>query len=125
MPGKRKAERDRIDVHVGARLRRRREVMALTQSSLADRLGISFQAVQKYEAGENRVSAATLWRIAEILDVPVGYFFEGLSNEGARSAAREERAALRIVKPLTALSPEVREQLTGFIAGLARVLGKR
>lgn len=65
-----------IDVYVGGRLRLRRKVLGLSQGSLAEALGITFQQVQKYEKGMNRIGASRLQRIAEILRVPVGFFFE-------------------------------------------------
>ncbi|AJD45941.1 helix-turn-helix transcriptional regulator [Rhizobium sp. SEMIA 4085] len=70
-----------IDVYVGGRLRVRRKVLGLSQGSLAEALGITFQQVQKYEKGMNRIGASRLQRIAEILRVPVGFFFE--NNAGA------------------------------------------
>ncbi|HUZ11304.1 MAG TPA: helix-turn-helix transcriptional regulator [Caulobacteraceae bacterium] len=70
---------DDIDLHLGKRLRRRRRLLGLTQQQLASACGVRFQQIQKYECGANRISAARLWRIAEALDVEVGYFFEGLS----------------------------------------------
>jgi transcriptional regulator with XRE-family HTH domain len=69
-----------IDLHLGRRLRRRRRLVGLTQQQLAQAVGVRFQQIQKYECGANRVSAARLWRIATALEVPVNYFFEGLSD---------------------------------------------
>jgi transcriptional regulator with XRE-family HTH domain len=69
---------DEIDFHLGKRLRRRRRLLGLTQQQLAVSCGVRFQQIQKYECGANRISAARLWRIAEALDVDVGYFYEGL-----------------------------------------------
>jgi transcriptional regulator with XRE-family HTH domain len=69
-----------VDIHVGQRLKERRLILGLTQTDLAKRVDISFQQIQKYELGKNRVSASKLWGIAQILDVPVGYFFEGLTG---------------------------------------------
>jgi len=69
-----------IDLHVGKRLRRRRRLLGLTQQQLAESVGIRFQQIQKYECGANRVSASRLFELAESLDVPVQYFYEGLSN---------------------------------------------
>lgn len=71
---------DPIDVHVGARVRLRRLEWYQTQNELADALGVSFQQVQKYERGLNRISASMLWRAAEHLKSPVGYFFEGMDQ---------------------------------------------
>ncbi|WP_105437148.1 helix-turn-helix domain-containing protein [Neorhizobium sp. T25_13] len=64
-----------IDVHVGSRIRLRRAMLKVSQEKLADGLGITFQQVQKYEKGANRVGASRLQMIATILDTPVGYFF--------------------------------------------------
>jgi transcriptional regulator with XRE-family HTH domain len=81
-----------IDLHVGKRLRRRRRLLGLTQQQLAESVGIRFQQIQKYECGANRVSASRLFELAESLDVPVQYFYEGLSrrdeasNEGGLAA---------------------------------------
>lgn len=72
-----------IDLHLGKRLRRRRRLLGLTQQQLAGVCGVRFQQIQKYECGANRISAARLWQLAEALDVPVGYFFEGLSAQSA------------------------------------------
>jgi transcriptional regulator with XRE-family HTH domain len=75
-----------IDLHVGKRLRRRRRLLGLTQQQLAESVGIRFQQIQKYECGANRVSASRLFELAESLDVPVQYFYEGLSQRDERDA---------------------------------------
>ncbi len=69
-----------IDLHLGKRLRRRRRLLGLTQQQLAAVVGVRFQQIQKYECGANRISAARLWSLAAALDVPVGYFYEGLDG---------------------------------------------
>lgn len=69
-----------VDTHVGARLRMRRLILKLSQEKLGDMLGITFQQVQKYERGANRVSASRLWKLSQLLDVPVSFFFEGLAG---------------------------------------------
>ncbi len=66
-----------IDVMVGKRIRLRRLQLSMSQGGLADRLGISFQQVQKYEKGTNRVSSSRLYDIADILNVPITFFFSG------------------------------------------------
>lgn len=79
-----------IDTHLGKRLRRRRRLLGLTQQQLAGAVGVRFQQIQKYECGANRISAARLWQLSEALEVPVGYFYDGLSDvrrEGAEPAA--------------------------------------
>jgi transcriptional regulator with XRE-family HTH domain len=68
-----------IDVHVGARIRLRRTLLGISQSTLAETLGLTFQQVQKYEKGTNRVSASRLVDVARALDVSISYFFEEMS----------------------------------------------
>ncbi len=75
-----------IDYHVGRRLRRRRRLMGYTQQSLAELVGVRFQQIQKYECGANRVSAARLFELAEALNIPVQYFYEGLSVRDQENA---------------------------------------
>ncbi|MEY4250578.1 MAG: hypothetical protein RJA87_2211 [Pseudomonadota bacterium] len=79
-----------IDQHLGKRVRRRRRLLGLTQLQLAEKVGVRFQQVQKYECGANRMSAARVWQVAKALEVPVAYFFDGLSD-GADDAFEHER----------------------------------
>lgn len=74
-----------IDLHLGRRLRRRRRLLGLTQQQLALQVGIRFQQIQKYECGANRISAARLWQLAEALESPVNYFYDGLSEAMERA----------------------------------------
>ncbi len=74
-----------VDVHVGARVRLRRTLLGMTQSGLGDALGLTFQQVQKYEHGTNRISASRLYEMSRALDVPIEYFFEDMSPEVAAS----------------------------------------
>jgi transcriptional regulator with XRE-family HTH domain len=78
-----------VDVHVGGRIRLRRRLLGITQEQLAHTLGLTFQQVQKYERGTNRVSASKLYETARILSAPVAYFFEGLEG-GAAEIAKDE-----------------------------------
>jgi transcriptional regulator with XRE-family HTH domain len=64
-----------IDIHVGSRVRMRRKMLNMSQEKLAEHLGITFQQVQKYEKGTNRIGASRLYQLARILDVPVAFFF--------------------------------------------------
>jgi transcriptional regulator with XRE-family HTH domain len=78
-----------IDVHVGARIRQRRTLLGMTQQGLGRALVLTFQQVQKYESGVNRVGSSRLFDLARILDVPVGFFFEEMTAAvKARSPAR-------------------------------------
>src|SRR5262249_36106318 len=72
-----------IDQHVGSRVRMRRMMLAISQEKLGDALGLTFQQVQKYERGANRISASRLQHLSQILQVPVAFFFEGLPNASA------------------------------------------
>jgi transcriptional regulator with XRE-family HTH domain len=81
-----------IDVHVGLQVRLRRKELKISQEKLAEALGLTFQQVQKYERGANRISASKLYEIARALHVPIGWFFEGLSDptvERLQGAAEE------------------------------------
>ena len=71
-----------IDVHVGERLRSRRNLLGLSQEKLANAVGITFQQVQRYERGANRVSASRLWQFSKILDAPISYFFANYGDAG-------------------------------------------
>ena len=70
-----------VDVHVGKRVRHRRWMLGVTQQQLAEKVGIKFQQIQKYETGMNRISASRLWDISDALGVPISFFFEGLDQE--------------------------------------------
>jgi transcriptional regulator with XRE-family HTH domain len=78
---------DEIDAHLGRRLRRRRRLLGLTQQQLASACGVRFQQIQKYECAANRMSAARLWQLAEVLEAPVSYFYEGLYEDQCGSHA--------------------------------------
>jgi len=67
-----------IDIHVGARMRLRRTLLGLSQMALADSIGLTFQQVQKYERGANRIGASRLFDLARVLDVPVSFFFDDM-----------------------------------------------
>ena len=79
-----------IDLHLGRRLRRRRRLLGLTQQQLAGQVGVRFQQIQKYECGANRISAARLWELAEALETPISYFYDGLEEARERPAAASE-----------------------------------
>lgn len=116
-----------VDVHVGKRIRHRRWLVGMTQQQLAERVGIKFQQIQKYETGANRVSASRLWDIAEALDVPVSFFFEGIEHENAGEEGASEsvpadimgdKEALDLVRSYYAIPENQRRRLFE----LARVL---
>ena len=81
-------EANHIDVHVGNRIRLRRQLLGLSQEKLAEMLGLTFQQVQKYERGMNRVGASRLWDIGKVLSVPVNFFYEDMDEEVAKQSPR-------------------------------------
>ncbi|MEP3688482.1 MULTISPECIES: helix-turn-helix domain-containing protein [Sulfitobacter] len=116
-----------VDVHVGKRIRQRRWLTGMTQQRLAELVGIKFQQIQKYETGANRVSASRLWDIADALDVPVPFFFEGLKEDKADGAASidglpadlmADKEAMELVRSYYAIPENQRRRLFE----LARVL---
>jgi transcriptional regulator with XRE-family HTH domain len=90
-PGKRvlsimpKKQANPIDVQVGNRVRIRRMLIGMSQERLGDLLGLTFQQVQKYEKGVNRIGAGRLYQVAQILGVPINYFYEGVIEQSAES----------------------------------------
>jgi transcriptional regulator with XRE-family HTH domain len=81
-----------IDIHVGNRVRIRRMMLSMSQEKVGNALGISFQQVQKYEKGTNRLGASRLQHLAQILQVPIAYFFEGAPQARARSTQTRQPA---------------------------------
>ena len=77
MESTRSSKPNPTDTHVGARVRMRRMMLGMSQTELGDAVGVTFQQVQKYEKGTNRVSASRMQQFAKILDVPISYFFDG------------------------------------------------
>jgi transcriptional regulator with XRE-family HTH domain len=69
-----------IDIHIGRRIRRRRRLLGLSQAALGEACGVSFQQIQKFECASTRVTAVRLWLVAEALQAPVSYFYEGLTR---------------------------------------------
>jgi transcriptional regulator with XRE-family HTH domain len=112
----------RIDQHVGERIRRRRTLMGFTQEQLADTLEISYQQIQKYETGTNRVSAGRLFQIAQRLDVDVAWFFEGLETAQAAStrSGGSNRATIELVRNFSSIQdPSVRTSVASLVKALS------
>jgi len=116
-----------IDRHVGARLRVRRIMLGMNQSQLGKAVGITFQQVQKYENGKNRISASKLYRFASVLGDPVSFFFEGVEPKphgGPRTARQKfksphKRETLEFVRALARIwNLAVRKSLTNLIFAL-------
>ena len=82
-----------IDIYVGSRVRMRRMLVNMSQEKLGEQLGLTFQQVQKYEKGANRIGASRLYQIAQILGVPVEFFYEGLKAVGSEQEGFSEGAS--------------------------------
>ncbi len=82
------------DIHIGRRLREARLTRGLSQGALGNKLGVTFQQVQKYESGADRIGGSRLWDMCGILEVPVSYFFEGLPAKGKAPPRKEPEAPL-------------------------------
>lgn len=80
-------KRNPIDAHVGSRLRLRRTLMGMSQEKLGEAVGLTFQQIQKYEKGANRIGASRLFQFAQILEVPPSFFFDDLPNVPSSEAA--------------------------------------
>ena len=92
----------KTDSYVGRRIRHRRWIVGISQMELAERAGVRFQQIQKYETGSNRVSASKLWEISRALNIPVEYFFEGLGRDDTeRDQILEDRGAAVFLPPTT------------------------
>jgi transcriptional regulator with XRE-family HTH domain len=108
-----------IDRYVGARIRERRIMLGLTQQQLADLIGVTYQQAHKYERGINRVSAGRLFEVAQVLSVPVNYFFDGLDKENERAISPRERMCLELARNFAQIPNERHQEA---LSQLARVL---
>jgi transcriptional regulator with XRE-family HTH domain len=122
-----------VDTHVGQKIRARRTLLGLSQTELADVAGITFQQVQKYEKGTNRVGASRLLQFSQALGVPPSYFFDGLPTVGKKRSVPQEgelsedsivsflgtREGAALVRGFLAIKEKpIRQTLIGFIAAL-------
>ena len=114
-----------VDVHVGKRVRHRRWMVGMTQQQLAERVGIKFQQIQKYETGMNRVSASRLWEISSALGVQVSFLFDGLGAKATEVGPSDlpgdllaDKEALELIRSYYSIPENQRRRLFD----LARVL---
>jgi transcriptional regulator with XRE-family HTH domain len=117
---------DARDAEIGRLVRARRKQLGLTQTDLAERIGVAFQQVQKYEKGTNRISIGRLTRIAKALDVPSTFFFAGETKAGVASADKSRGflaadGALRLIKAFDRFpSRETRTSFIQFVESIAK-----
>lgn len=123
-----------VDLHVGGRVRMRRKFLSMSQETLADAIGLTFQQVQKYERGANRISASKLLEIAQFLKAPISYFFDGYGEgnpSGGFSGTESEQAIHSFLMTtegieLAEVFPRIRSaKLRRRILDLARTLAER
>ena len=113
-----------VDRHVGARIRLRRTLLGLSQAALGERIGITYQQVQKYENGRDRVSAGRLWQTAHALEVPTSYFFDEYPGEkkiATPTDGRDDIGALTMMRAFMGIKS--RQQRQALVA-LARAMAK-
>lgn len=135
---KKKGRAGSLDEFIGTRLRQRRALMGMTQEKLADAVGITFQQVQKYENGANRISAGRLFEFSNILDVPVDYFYDGAKG-GKKTAAglaesgqspfegpediMQRKETLELIRVYYSIqSPKLRKDLFNLVKSMAESL---
>ncbi|TCL95893.1 helix-turn-helix protein [Rhizobium sp. PP-WC-2G-219] len=119
-----------IDIYVGGRVRARRLTLGMSQTALGDRLGITFQQIQKYEKGVNRMGASRLQAAADILSVPISYFFQDNPSDQTRPEAADfdavnaflsTREGLSLNKAFSSIkSPDIRKTVVALVTSLAQ-----
>lgn len=92
-----------VDIHVGGRVRLRRTLLGMSQEKLGEAIGLTFQQVQKYERGANRIGASRLFDLSRVLDVPISFFFEDMTEE---VAARSPRLIRGMAEPHPSFEPD-------------------
>lgn len=120
---------DPVDIHVGQRVRARRKMLGLSQTQLGKELGVTFQQVQKYERGTNRIGSSRLFKITTVLDAPVAYFFEGAetklpgynqSLEALDADTFERQETQELVEAYYRIAdPRIRKKIVGLVRLLA------
>ncbi|MCP5371918.1 MAG: helix-turn-helix transcriptional regulator [Hyphomicrobiales bacterium] len=104
------------DRYVGARIRERRVMLGLSQQQMADMIGVTYQQTHKYERGINRISAGRLYEIAQVLRVPVSYFFEGLEDTDDGTLPARQRMCLELARNFTQISNERHQEALSHLA---------
>ena len=109
-----------IDVYEGQRVRVRRVMCGLSQTALADKIGLTFQQLQKYESGVNRISASKLWLIAQQLDSPVQWLFaDAVAGKSQTTEFGTKREALELVRNFMNILPESRKHFLSLAKSIA------
>lgn len=110
------------DVHVGRRVREARAARGMSQSDLAEKLGISFQQVQKYEKGTNRIGGSRLWDICHVTDTPITWFFEGLEGGATGDDPQLARRTIKLAKEIEQIQDEgLKQKILDLIRAASRM----
>lgn len=104
------------DRHVGIRIRERRVMLGLSQQQMAELIGVTYQQAHKYERGINRISAGRLFEIAQVLRVPVGYFFEGLGDRDDAGLPSRQRMCLEVARNFAQIKNERHQEALSQMA---------
>ena len=126
---------DPIDVHVGSRVRLRRILLGMSQSKLGDALGLTFQQIQKYERGANRIASSRIYKLSKILDVPITFFFDeivqgvaararGLAEKGQESFEQDRLAKRETLELVRAYYRIKDEKVRKRVFELVKAIGK-
>ena len=107
------------DRYVGTRIRERRVMLGLSQQQMADMIGVTYQQTHKYERGINRISAGRLYQISQVLQVPIGYFFEGLDGGDDNALPSRQRMCLELARNFSQINNERHQEA---LSQLARAL---
>ncbi len=110
-----------VDVYVGARVRLRRKLLGMTQTKLGDALGLTFQQVQKYEKGANRIGSSRLYDLARVFDVPIEHFFEDMPAEVAASSRATKGRGRAKVPPGYDLDPMVKRETLELVRAYYKI----
>ncbi len=110
-----------IDVHVGARVRQRRVLLGMNQTKLGDALGLTFQQVQKYENGTNRVSASRLYDLSRVLDVSIEHFFEDMPNAVAASSPAAKKSGKAKKPPSNEPNPMAKRETLELVRAYYKI----
>ncbi len=109
-----------VDVHVGSRVRLRRTLLGMSQEKLGEAIGLTFQQVQKYERGANRIGASRLFDLSRVLDVPVGYFFDEMPDDVAASSPAQ-RPGNHNPPPEQSLDPLVKRETLELVRAYYKI----
>jgi transcriptional regulator with XRE-family HTH domain len=114
-----------VDVHVGNRVRLQRNILRKSQEDVADMIGLTFQQVQKYEKGSNRISASRLVELSRALECPVSWFFDGLDvdrTDGFKDWTRDPQM-VEVMREFATLTPNLQSALVGVLHCLVSIGG--